>query len=477
MYASIILLSIVFIIIISGFLFKAYDFKGESMISKMSHFAHPGAAILLKIYDFVRGKIVPWNEELIDDYYSKIYIGQDKEKIKKEDRLRPALYALYAIIVSSVIGIVLALFTSDHERIDVLKRPEYGEEKINIMSTYKDEEIPLQISLESAIPDKKVMEARVKEAIDELPDYILGNNKSLDHITDNLKLVSSYKNLSTRVVWISSNGKILDNTGQINRDSIYEDTTVFLTMQVKSFDYLEEKELKLTIKAQKGLVSDKAYLTEYVNDYLNSDKGKEKVELPYFIGDEEVVFYTPKDDRVRIVLLLGIIISVCMIFYGASKRREKINKREKELVNDFEEFAAKLLLYGECGYGVSASFEKIAGDYEKRRLKRRYVYEEMVKTCNEIKNGKELSSSYEDFGRRCGNIFYIRLGSLLSRQLLRGGDVFTISLQKEITEARREKQAAIRKKGEEASIKLLGPMCGMFIIVLAIVVIPAFMNM
>ncbi|MDD6102645.1 MAG: type II secretion system F family protein [Clostridiales bacterium] len=475
MYLAIITLTIVFIIIIAGYITGIYKLQGG--VYSLRRFAHPGAAFLINIYDNVRKKINPWDEEQLEDYYTKVYIGQDREAAKREERLKPALFAIYALLITSLCAIMLALFTTDHKRVDSLTRPEYGSEKITLMTSYRDNEIPVEINVGETVPDMKEMERRVDEAIKELPDKILGANENFKKITDNLQLYKSYKNKSTRITWISSDNKIIDSEGMVNRQNIYEDTPVTLTMQVKSFEVVKEREIDVVVVPDEGLVRDRAYLSEMIDEYLNRNVDKEVVELPSFVDDEEVVFYTPPDNRVRIVIYTGILLSICLAFYGSAKRREKLRKREKELVNDFEEVASKLLLYAECGFGVSKSFERISDDYENRHTKRRYVYEEMKKTCNEIKNGRELGASYEEFGRRCGNIFYIRLGSVLSRQLYRGGDVYSHSIKKEITEARREKQAAIRKKGEEASLKLLAPMGGMFIIVLAIIIIPSFMNM
>ena len=472
-------LSIIVIIIILnliGFATRSYPFKEKYLREKLEHFLYPAAGLLYKGYEKVYKKTDLAPEEN-DDYYSKIYIGDDIELMRSFKKLKPVADCLLVILVSAILGIVLSIVDTNSNKLEELDRPEYGEEKVRVFTNYKDTEIPVEITINALIPSKKEMEDNVKEAIKNVPDLILKDNSSLNLIKGDLELLSYYKTKATKIRWICSDSSIIDSQGKVNRSGIYEKTEVILTMKVSCYDAEGEKDIKVTVIPESGFVSDKAYLKDKVSDYIHQQDEEETVKLPGYIGDDKVSFYTEKDNKVAGIIILGVVLGILMLVYGVSKKGELKKNREKELICDFEECVNKLILYTNCGHSISTSFEKIAESYVKKAGPKRYVYEEMIKTCNEMRNGKEMTRCLEDFGRRCENIYYVRLGAILSRQLLRGGDTFISSIEKEVTEIRREKQATIRKKGEEASIKLLIPMCSMFIIVLAVVVIPAFMNM
>ena len=74
------------------------------------------------------------------------------------------------------------------------------------------------------------------------------------------------------------------------------------------------------------------------------------------------------------------------------------------------------------------------------------------------------------------NMYYIRLSALLCQNLKKGSESLLPSLYQEIAEARNERQAEIRRRGEEISVKLLVPMAGMFALVLAVLLVPAFLS-
>ena len=120
--------------------------------------------------------------------------------------------------------------------------------------------------------------------------------------------------------------------------------------------------------------------------------------------------------------------------------------------------------------------EKKGRKKKNRREERRYVYEEMIRTRNEMALGVSETEAYENFGRRCKNMYYIRLASLLCRNVKKGAESIIPALRQEINEAARERQARIRKKGEETGMKLLLPMAGMFALILAVILVPAFMT-
>lgn len=70
---------------------------------------------------------------------------------------------------------------------------------------------------------------------------------------------------------------------------------------------------------------------------------------------------------------------------------------------------------------------------------------------------------------------YKKLSVLLSQSLLRGTRILS-RLEEEETEAFSERKETARRKGEEASTKLLMPMILMLIVILTLLMVPAFLS-
>lgn len=112
------------------------------------------------------------------------------------------------------------------------------------------------------------------------------------------------------------------------------------------------------------------------------------------------------------------------------------------------------------------------------RMVRHGVTHEMVSTSfiDDLPLVVICSSSveYESFGTRCNLLAYQRFGTMLSRNLKRGSANIIDMLELESRDCIAERRENVRRKGEETGTKLLLPMFGMLILVIAIVVVPAF---
>ena len=71
---------------------------------------------------------------------------------------------------------------------------------------------------------------------------------------------------------------------------------------------------------------------------------------------------------------------------------------------------------------------------------------------------------------------YGKLGTLLSQNLQKGNAGITEALEAESKDAFEDRKADARRAGEEAGTKLLLPMGIMLLVVMMIVILPAFMS-
>ena len=103
--------------------------------------------------------------------------------------------------------------------------------------------------------------------------------------------------------------------------------------------------------------------------------------------------------------------------------------------------------------------------------------EEMQITLNQMETGMPEVRAYAEFGRRCGNRSYVKFSSFLESSISTGGKNLRTLLESEVKEAFEIRTDIARRKGEEASAKLLLPTFVMLSVVMVMVMAPAFLTM
>ena len=146
---------------------------------------------------------------------------------------------------------------------------------------------------------------------------------------------------------------------------------------------------------------------------------------------------------------------------------------------DYPEIISSFAMLLGTGMTVKNTWNKIVQTYEeeKKSGKNRFAYEEMCLTSREMQSGISEQEAYERFGKRCKWSSYTKFSMLLSQNLRKGSKGLSELLKMESVQAMEMRKQQAKKRGEEVSTKLLLPMTLMFVVVLAIVMIPAFLSM
>ena len=122
---------------------------------------------------------------------------------------------------------------------------------------------------------------------------------------------------------------------------------------------------------------------------------------------------------------------------------------------------------------------RIRDDYrsEKRRGGRlRPGFEIIAEAADEMEHGISEKEAYERIGRKSGCTEYRTFAVLLSQNLMKGGGELTGILRREAANAAEERRKRARVKGEEAGTKLIMPMMMELMLVMAILMVPAFIS-
>ena len=119
----------------------------------------------------------------------------------------------------------------------------------------------------------------------------------------------------------------------------------------------------------------------------------------------------------------------------------------------------------------------MSSDYMRTEpVKGHFAYEMIVTACREMDSGVAELEAYRRFGERCGQMKYKTFSTILIQNLQKGSRRMADLLEQEALEAWDERKRKARVLGEAAATKLLIPMIMMLIVVMAIIMIPAFLS-
>jgi tight adherence protein C len=212
--------------------------------------------------------------------------------------------------------------------------------------------------------------------------------------------------------------------------------------------------------------------------YYNEEKNDpDYYYLPKQWEGKNLEWVYPTDHTGTLIAALGIFAALVIFVRKVREEEEARAKRYEELLLDYPGLIMKFTLLVQAGMTVRKTFQKIALDYQRKRVrKKRAAYEEILITCYEMESGVSESEAYRRFGERCGQIKYKTFATLLIQNLQKGSRQLADMLEEESLEAWEERKRKARVQGEVASTKLLFPMILMLIVVMALIMVPAFLS-
>ena len=393
------------------------------------------------------------------------------------------------VTVLAVILLVKELTTQQTVENGALERPSYGsasrEELLVADIEGADQKEEIELKVESRQYSAAQAEEFLDQAQEELEAYMLAENPSKDEVRDALYLPQTLSDGKVQAEWsfvpygvISEDGSLTGQTnGKVGDEGVLVNISAQLTCQDVTREYAcAVKVLPRLLTEEEALKQTVDRAVEAVNE---SSAQEEYLVLPDSVEGRQISWSYQREGQVVLVILLLLLSPVLLGMLQDSNVREKAAGRRSEMLADYPELLWKMTMLLGAGLTIGGTFRKIVQGYQKESQtgKKRYVYEEMLYTCREMKSGVPEAKAYENFGRRCALPVYIKLGTLLSQNLKKGSIGLAALLEQEALSASEERRNEARKQGERAGTKMLLPMVLMLVVVLVILIVPAFLNM
>lgn len=390
--------------------------------------------------------------------------------------------AVLIIVVGNLLGMGMAAVEKRSVKTDYLERNPYGEgayeETLQVELEGKQEEIQIYVEEQKYTEaDKK---RYLKEAEKELNTWFQRVCGDKGEIRQSLSFPDKLEQNPVTLSWSTSQPQILDWEGVLGTGVAPKGEMVDLMCTITL-----EEEMKIwqkEVRVYPPRRTEKEALQEEIQVRAEklSEENSKKMYLPETYQGEAVHYRRTAGNTGYLVCVLSVLLGFGIFPLKKERERQKEELRKKEMQRDYPDVLDKLVLFLQAGFSIRKAMEKLAIDYQRNRqkyhMKERAAYEEIVKTCREMEGGVYEADAYERMGKRCKISQYKILSVLLIQNLRKGNQNILELLEREAASAGEERKREARVRGEEASVKLLLPMIMQLMVVLVILMVPAFLS-
>lgn len=396
-------------------------------------------------------------------------------------------YSVILMVIFTGILVCLAAWVSVHSSSllkegNYIKRNSYGEGDIPIELAAQiegEEEEVFQYIVGERKYTEEEAEALYQKASASLPKVIRGNNDRLEDVRYDLELVTRIEGYPFEISWESGNYSLVNVDGTVDNTELQENEVVMLTAHFRYEQWTWDHQLYVQVNppvyTHREMVRNK--IEELLHMQEERTGNTQTMVLPDNVESEPIIWREIIEDGSGYLMLL-VLFTAGLLYWGKGRELDRqLEGRKKELLLDYPEIVNKLSLYMGAGMTIRNAFVKMGEDYKKQQKeRRRYVYEEILITCNELQSGRSEKEAYDHFGKRCQVQAYMKLSTLLSQNIRKGSNDLLYMLRQEADNAFAERKSMAKKLGEEAGTKLLLPMMMMLCIVMVIIMIPAYFS-
>lgn len=431
---------------------------------------------------------LPLQKEKTEEYLRICFLGKKRPTLSEFYARRLALL-LKGVFLGGLFMLIIGMYEGNRDSEGTyreLQRPSYGDGShqtnltLHLQKQDRLVKVPVTVQPRKRTPEQ--IQELFEKAAKKLEREMLGENLSFDQVRDSLCLTSQVEveEEQIQVAWFTDPSDLMDSSGMFMREADEKG---------------ELLHLKATFRCQEEEAVYEWYATAYPKEYTGeeawvhaSQKALEEasqkepysatIRLPDQIDGQSVTWSREDEQPLGILLGLAAVAFLCLFLREERRMEAEVRKRRSQLLLDYPAMVLKLAMLLGAGMTIRSAFFKMAGEYQERVGQgRHHVYEEMAIACREMKSGVAEGAAYENFANRCGLSIYRKLGSILTQNLKKGSEGLAGLLEREALTAMEERKGAVRRLGEEAGTKLLFPMILMLLVVLVILLVPAWMSL
>ncbi|MGP1589347.1 MAG: hypothetical protein ACTTHL_05525 [Oribacterium sp.] len=380
------------------------------------------------------------------------------------------------------------------------------------VSGLSEKTLPMEVRVSPRRYRAEEAEAVFTELYQSMEHRITGETESLDAVTEDLHLPSSFPELGIRASWEfcpepegktqqerdvyeRKYGSLIEEDGTVHNEDFSEGESVSGHLRfVLSADvvpdsahpeYLDRRYHSLPYSLFVTVLPRRYTVTESLQKALekelrridSSTLAEAQYPLPEQLLGHRIRFSMPKNRSYLYLPLLGILFAAGLYFREQENRKQEKRKRERQLLLDYAELVSKLNVYLGAGLTIRNAFSEISSHYDVLRESTggedRWLYRELREIPRKLRENIPESEVYRAFGESIGLRPYTKLVSLIEQSRKNGSGELRSLLSLEMADAFELRKTEARRRGEEAGTKLLLPLLLQLLIVMLVIVVPA----
>ncbi len=410
-------------------------------------------------------------QNLIRGYIKKgdIYNTADFEAVSEEQLIKLYRFTGMVVMVLNFIFLLVMGFLSSNTVNNEVKRPLTGDPPIEVEidtgelreSNFRLKVYPFEYTEEEF---RKITDSALEYAVKVLP----GDNPGIDEISEKLFFPEKDETGTITFRWKPERFDIVGSSGEVYRDEMDKAENVLIHLDMSDGIHNREEVIEVTVCPGAVETSEENPVMSKLIQLEQDNRNEDCLVLPEDIEGETI--RVGEKSRIR-NLLIGIFIipaaAFMLVYHRINILKEKSDKRQNELKEQYYSFVNRLSLMLGSGVGMKDAM-RLASDGNGKLT-------EEVKFCiNQINSGIPESRAYSDMAKRLSIPEYTRLMALISQNIEHGNSRVLMLMDQEVKNAMNIKREHLRRSGELASEKLLLPTSILLLIVIGVIMIPAF---
>lgn len=406
--------------------------------------------------------------------------------------IKKHIHILFLLLLANSISFGLT-FQKENNWIYV-KKEDCGGEEQEIDFLLKRGSTTEQVTLQVR-PKKltgKEQKKKMSEAFSYLGKHLKGENESLSKVTKPLDLTLDYKNYPFDLEFMPEDYTLIDSDGNLRNSreellalgygeqDLKEGIVTHITLILWYGEESQKKIYEVILYPKEENTTEELFTR--LKQMLRQKEKKALYQEGFTIPSESQGVQIKRLDEERIapihVLLVG------FIFAGLLLMREKENEKREEqhrrdmLLQCYPWFVNEMVLLMGAGMQVKNIFQVMVEKEEEqdKQDSRHPLIEELKLARHNMELGMSEEQAYYQLGRRLKLPCYVKLMTLLEQNVKKGGKGLSVMFEQEELAALEERKNLAKRYGEEAGTKLLGPMILLLLVIMFMIMIPAFMS-
>ncbi|MCQ2517510.1 MAG: type II secretion system F family protein [Lachnospiraceae bacterium] len=386
---------------------------------------------------------------------------------------------LLVIAFGAVISAVLFMRegSGTGEEIGELQRNEWAEGSSEISLVANDSFGRKEFEFE--IPARKLSEEEVSALLpkfeEALCEAVKGDNEDLGSIKGKLCFPEMLEGYPFRVKYSLDPSDYFDRDGNpISVPANGEVITVEAEISYEDYSYLYSFPVAISPEVEGSEEFFHRKLEEAVEKNAADGREDAGMILPTEVNGEHVVWEAKRTGKAVRILIVSLFAGVVIFLSEKYEAVMNDKKRLQEIEEEYPEFISKFAMLVDAGMPIRRAFERIGRTYENGKISKNPLYDEVVIAVRNLSNGVPESNVYDNFAEACKSSSLRRFSNLVCQNLRKGSSGFKEVLKQEADRAVKERVGEVRKAGERASTRLLFPMMMLLVIVMAMIMVPAF---